>query len=82
MTRWLSRGKVLPWIAKHRVRVILYLDENNPDSKPTDSWWISLQARSCATDQINILFLYMQYESLIVSQQREAVDQFIVRLRE
>jgi hypothetical protein len=32
--------------------------------------------------KINTLFMYLQYESLLVSQQREAFDQFIVRLTE
>jgi hypothetical protein len=67
MTLWLSLGKVLPWFAKHRARVILYLDEKNPDCKPTVSWWISLHAQSCATDEINTLFMNLQHESLLVS---------------
>jgi hypothetical protein len=32
--------------------------------------------------KINTLFIDLQYESLLVSQQREAFDQFLVRLRE
>jgi hypothetical protein len=82
VTRWLSLGKVLPWFEKHRARVILNLDEKNPNCKPTVSWWISLHALSCVTDEIIILFMYLQYERLLVSQQREAFDQFIVCLRQ
>jgi hypothetical protein len=68
--------------AKLRARVILYLDKKHPDCKPTVSWWISLRALSCATDEINTLFIYLQDESRLVSQQREAFDQFIARLRD
>jgi hypothetical protein len=60
VTRWVSLGKVLPWLAKHRTRVILYLDEKNPACKPTVFWWISLHALGCATDEINSLFMYLQ----------------------
>jgi hypothetical protein len=82
MTRWLSLGKVHRWFAKHRARVILCLDEKNPDCKPTVSWWISLHALSGATDENQHYVCVLQYESLLVSQQREAFDQFIVCLRE
>jgi hypothetical protein len=82
MTRWLALGKVLLWFAKHCARVMFYLEEKNPDCKRTVSWWISLHALSCATDEINIRFMYLQYESLLVSQQRAPFDLLIVRLRE
>jgi hypothetical protein len=67
---------------KHRARVIFYLDEKNPDCNSTVSLWISLYARSCVTDEINILFMYLQYERLLLSEQREAFNQFIVCLRQ
>jgi hypothetical protein len=47
-----------------------------------EHWWISLHALRCVTDEINTLFTNLQYKSLLGSQQREAFDLFIVRLRE
>jgi hypothetical protein len=79
MARWLSLGKVLPWLAKRRARVILYLDEKNPDFRPTVSWWISFHALICHTDETTFLFMYLQYKRLLVFQLCKAFDQFIVR---
>jgi hypothetical protein len=57
------------------------LKKKNPDCKPTLSWWISLPCQKLRTDEINILFIELQYERFLVSHQREAFDQLNVRLR-
>ena len=81
-TRWLSLGKVLPWFARHRVRILQYIEEKNPPCKPSVSWWISLLALRRVTDEVSILFKSLQFGSLLVTQQLQAFGQFVAILRE
>ena len=75
-TRWLSLGKVLPWFARHRARIIEYLQEKNPPCMPSVAWWISLLSARRVTDEVNILFKSLQYGSLLLTQQVEAFAKF------
>jgi hypothetical protein len=81
-TRWLSLGKVLPWFARHRVRILQYLEEKSPSCTPSVSWWISLPALRRVLDEVNILFKSLQFSSLLLTQQQASFCNFIVSLRE
>ena len=41
-TRWINMIKVTTWFDKHRIAVVAYFDETNPDFIPDESWWILL----------------------------------------
>ena len=41
-TRWLNMIKVTTWFDNHRLAVVAYFDEKNPDFMPDESWWILL----------------------------------------
>lgn len=80
--RWLSLGNVIRWFERNPAIGIVYLDEKTADYKPTVSWWISLLALSTLFARVDIMPKYLQYAGLLVTHQREAIELFIVHLRE
>ena len=81
-TRWLSLGNVLPWLAKHRTRIIAYLDDKNPPCKPSVVWWLAMLASRRITDDLNILFKSLQSSAILAHQQTALFASFIETLRD
>ena len=72
-TRWLNIIKVTTWFDKHRLAVVAYFKEKNPDCIPDKSWWImflvvhdiaGISAISCKSLQGHSTLMCNQHHTL------------------
>jgi hypothetical protein len=72
-TRWLNIVKVTTWFDRHRLAVVAYLEEKEPNCMPDDSWWIlmlfvheiaGIAAISCKSLQRHGALLRNQHHTL------------------
>ena len=55
-TRWLSLGRLLGWLVKHRISVYQHMEERNPVCRPDASWWIMVYLLLDFTEMVNAKF--------------------------
>ena len=55
-TRWLSMGRLLGWLVKHRIDVQQHMEAKNPPCIPDKSWWVIVYILLDFTDMVNITF--------------------------
>ena len=81
-THWLSLGRVLKWLVRHRAKVMNYLDLENPSCRPSVSWWIVSLLMQGVTAKVDVLFKSLQAKQLLIRQQLSLLDDFVSRLKE
>lgn len=79
-TRWLSLGRVLSWLSRHRLKIMEFVSSATTITSPTKKWWIAALSLHQICQEIDILFKKLQYSTLLVSQQQAAFAHFISSL--
>lgn len=69
-------------VAKHRVRIIDYLEEKNLSCKPSIVCWLSFLAMRCVIRKLNILFKALLGSAILGNQQTVLFVQLIQSLCE
>ena len=81
-TRWLSLGRVIKWMVRHRAEVMNYLDLKNPSCRPSVSWWITALSMQGVTAELDMIFKSLQAKQLLIRNQIALLDDFVSRLKE
>src|SRR5438046_3732826 len=74
--RWIVMGNVCDWFLQHRVRLLQFARENTNtptvvENTPLHYWWIVVAAMAAITSVVNVTFVTLQSNDLLVSQQLE-----------
>lgn len=77
VNRWLSSYKVTNWFKLHRPELLHYIHSSNPDSAPSQIWWVYLLAMGAFTNSTAIAFRYIRGSTTLVSQQNAAFERLV-----
>ena len=73
-TRWTALGYTCKWLLEHRVTILQYIAEDDPNHAPPSWWWVVMAGVSAISEQVNITFIKLQERNLLISQQRQELD--------
>ena len=86
-TRWTCMDTTCQFIFNHRIRLREYVSQ--PDRvavasrfAPNDSWWIVVCVLRAMTSRVAVVVKRMQGRVLLVSQQRDEIQQLVIVLKE
>ncbi len=78
--RWTHVTAMLSWMLKHRVRLFQRIEEKHPHQVPSAMWWIIASGIVLVGEEINKLFVKLQGNLLVLSQQREMIANTITSI--
>ena len=73
-TRWTALGYTCKWLLEYRVTILQYIAEDDPNHSPPSWWWVVIAGVSAISEQVNITFIKLQERNLLISQQRQELD--------
>ena len=76
-TCWTAVGYTCQWLLEHRVTILQYIAENDPDRTPLGWWWVIVAGISAIAKQVNIALVKLQEKNLLISQQRQELDHLL-----
>jgi hypothetical protein len=77
---WTHVMAMLSWMLKHRVRLFQRIEEKHPHQAPSTMWWIIASGIIPVGEEINKLFVKLQGNLLVLSQQREMIANTITSI--
>ncbi|CAN5959665.1 unnamed protein product [Sphagnum jensenii] len=78
--RWTHVTAMLSWMLKHRVRLFQRIEKKHPHQAPSAMWWIIASGIVPVGEEINKLFVKLQGNLLVLSQQREMIANTITSI--
>src|SRR5437667_4986739 len=67
-TCWTAVGYTCQWLLEHRVTILQYIAENDPDRTPPGWWWVIVAGISAIAKQVNIALVKLQEKNHLISQ--------------
>jgi hypothetical protein len=77
INRWLSTEKVINWFKIHQPQLLTHIESKQTDSVPPRLWWVALLSMHHFTTQAAVTFRSIQGLTILVLQQRNALDNLI-----
>ncbi|CAK9200494.1 unnamed protein product [Sphagnum troendelagicum] len=78
--RWTHVMAMLSWMLKHRMRLFQHIEEKHLHQAPSAMWWIIASSIVPIGEEINKLFVKLQDNLLVLSQQREMIANTITSI--
>ncbi|CAK9858539.1 unnamed protein product [Sphagnum jensenii] len=78
--RWTHVTAMLSWMLKHRVRLFQHIEKKHPHQAPSTMWWIIASGIVPVGEEIKKMFVKLQGNLLILSQQREMIANTITSI--
>lgn len=78
--RWTYITAMLSWMLKHHVRLFQRIEEKHSHQAPSTMWWIIASDIVPVGEEINKLFVKLQGNLLLFSQQREMIANTITSI--
>ena len=73
-THWIVLGYTCKWLLEHRVTIVQYIAEDDPNRTPSNWWWVAVAGVSAISEQVNITLIKLQGSNLLISQQKQELD--------
>jgi negative regulator of replication initiation len=65
--RWMHMGRLLQFFKDHRRRIVAYVETHRPEQMPTSVWWVITFTMSSAINAINVMFVILENQSLMIA---------------
>jgi hypothetical protein len=79
-TRWLNMVKVTTWFDRHRLAVVAYLEEKEPNCMPDYSWWILMLFVHEIAGIAAISCKYLQRHGALLCNQQHTLQRLVLEI--
>uniref|UniRef100_M4BM58 Uncharacterized protein n=1 Tax=Hyaloperonospora arabidopsidis (strain Emoy2) TaxID=559515 RepID=M4BM58_HYAAE len=73
-------GNTINWMLTKRLYLLTHIEEKKPVDAPTEIWYFEAAVVAAVTVVVNAKFTKIQTKDMIISQQRNDIEQMVCRL--